>query len=84
LAVAVTGFVAAISHRSSTSKVTMPRTAAPSRRSATRRTTRSKPDVPAQRRSELEELGLRVDDLAVAEHEAQDTRMCDALERATR
>ena len=36
--------------------------------------------VPAQRRSELEELGLQVEDLAVAEHDAQDARLFDALD----
>ena len=38
------------------------------------------PRVPAQRRSEIEELGLGVEELLVAEHEAQDARLFDALE----
>ena len=36
--------------------------------------------VPAQRRSEIEELGLRVEELVVADHEAQDARLFHALE----
>ena len=77
LAVAVTGVVAAVRHRSSTSKATMPR-ATPATKTST--TARRKAAVPAQRRSEIEQLGLRVEELVVAEHDAQDARLFDALE----
>jgi hypothetical protein len=84
LAVAVTGVVAAVRHRSSTSKATMPRATA---RTTSRTTTGAPPRrraVPAQRRSEIEELGLRVEELVVAEHDAQDARLFDALEWSAR
>lgn len=75
LAVAVTGVVAAARHRSAGAKPrsAKPRAAKPVPRAPQRAA------VPAQRRSELEELGLRVDDLVVAEHEAQDARLFEAL-----
>ena len=36
--------------------------------------------VPAQRPSELEQLGLAVEELPVDEHEARDARLHDALD----
>jgi hypothetical protein len=44
------------------------------------------PDLPVvpQQRSGLEELGLRVEDLVVAEHDAQDARLFDALDWSPR
>ena len=124
LAAAVTtGVVAAVRHRSSTSKAVMPETAAPApaaltpkpratkttaapkstekksssakSRTATTRTAKpraAKPRsvkatavaVPAQRHSGIDELGLRVDDLVVTEHDAQDARLFDALDWTAR
>jgi hypothetical protein len=69
----------------------MPRATGTTRTARTTRTTRTtrtssavsgrrKATVPAQRRSEIEALGLGVEELVVAEHEAQDARLFHALE----
>lgn len=42
------------------------------------------PQVPQQRRSGLDDLGLRVADLVVLEEDARDARLCRALDRASR
>jgi hypothetical protein len=39
--------------------------------------------VPDQRQTGIEELGLGVDELVLADHEAQDARLFDALEWAS-
>jgi hypothetical protein len=74
IAAAVTGLVAATRRRTSASRAPQRRLTDPYPESV----------VPAQRRSGLALLGLdEADDVVVAEHEAQDDRMFQALDWRT-
>jgi hypothetical protein len=72
IAAAVTAAFAAVRRRSR-AKTAVP---APSARGVPAPSDRA---VPAQRRSEIDQLGLGVEELVVADHEAQDARLFDAL-----
>jgi hypothetical protein len=91
VAAAVTGLVVA-AHRSTTGKADMSTSTptAPKRRAATKaappkKAVAKKPagkKIPKQRTSEVDNLGLRTEELEVAEHEARDARLFAALDWA--
>ena len=73
--------MATTSHTSRTSRTARTRTGTP-KKAAPRRAPVKK--IPAQRASEIDNLGLRVEELEVDTHAAQDDRLFAALEWAAR